>query len=36
MNEKYEMDCSLVLEDLQEIGEGTGTRVTLSFNLLNV
>lgn len=37
MNEKYDMDCSLTMHDLQEIdGEKHGTRVVLEFNLINV
>lgn len=37
MNDKYDMDCSLTMHDLQEIdGEKHGTRVVLEFNLINV
>lgn len=36
MNEKYDMDCSLVICDLEETGKGKhGTRVVLQFNLIN-
>lgn len=37
MNEKYDMDCKLIIKDLGENGRnGSGTRVVLQFNLINV
>ena len=37
MNDKYDMDCRLVISDLGENGKnGSGTRVVLQFNLINV
>jgi hypothetical protein len=37
MNEKYDMGFSLRITDLREMGiNGSGTRVVLQFNLINV
>ena len=37
MNEKYDMNCSLVISDLNETGKnGSGTRVVLQFDVVNV
>lgn len=37
MNEKYDMNCSLVITDLKRTGKKeTGTRVVLRFNMINV
>ena len=37
MNEKYDMNCSLEITDLKDLGRNeTGTRVVLQFNLVNV
>ena len=37
MNEKYDMNCSLVITDLKDINKNaTGTRVVLRFNMINV
>ena len=37
MNEKYNTDCSLDITDMKAAGlNGSGTRVTLQFNLMNV
>ncbi len=37
MNEKYDMGCSLEITDLNEIGKnGSGTKVVLQFNMINV
>ncbi len=37
INEKYDTDCSLEIIDLQEAGkDGTGTRVVLRFNVINI
>ena len=37
MNEKYDMNCSLVITDLKETGNNrSGTRVVLQFNVINV
>ncbi|HKH61950.1 MAG TPA: histidine kinase [Flavitalea sp.] len=37
MNEKYDMNCSLVITDLKKIDKrSSGTRVILQFNLINV
>jgi len=36
MNEKYRTSCTLVLEDLAEMGEDEcGTRVTLKFRFIH-
>lgn len=36
MNEKYDLDCRLDIQDLEETGgTGNGTRVTLTLNILN-
>ena len=37
INEKYDTDCSLEINDLKEMGRGcSGTRVILRFNIINV